>query len=110
MTLATRAVAIIRLHAQRAEATWADLGGRRRAQELAIMAVPEDARIKDRPDCTDIGRRQYSHLRRFLEQVAELRLFRCPGPLESRVPRAGAREAMCADFGVGVWGFNPKPE
>ena len=22
----------------------------------------------------------------------------------------GAREASCADFGVGVWGFNPKPE
>jgi hypothetical protein len=50
--------------------TWADLGDRRRAQELAIMAISEDARIKDRPDCTDIGRRQYSHLRRFLEQYS----------------------------------------
>ena len=29
---------------------------------------------------------------------------------ELRVPRAGAREASCADFGVGVWDFNPKPE
>jgi len=27
---------------------------------------------------------------------------------EEGVP--GAREASCADFGVGVWGFNPKPE
>jgi hypothetical protein len=24
--------------------------------------------------------------------------------------RTGAREASCADFGVGFWGFNPKPE
>src|SRR5215469_367276 len=24
--------------------------------------------------------------------------------------RAGAREASCADFGVAVWDFNPKPE
>jgi hypothetical protein len=28
-----------------------------------------------------------------------------PGPA-----RAGAREASCADFGVAVWDFNPKPE
>jgi len=24
--------------------------------------------------------------------------------------RTGAREASCADFGVGIWSFNPKPE
>jgi pimeloyl-ACP methyl ester carboxylesterase len=28
----------------------------------------------------------------------------------SAAPRTGAREVSCADFGVGVWSFNPKPE
>jgi hypothetical protein len=39
----------------------------------------------------------------------------CPYPSgrreRRRLPssaRAGAREASCADFGIGVWGFNPK--
>jgi hypothetical protein len=50
--------------------TWADLGDRRRSREFAITAIAEDARIKDRPDCAVIGRRQYSHLRRFLEQYS----------------------------------------
>src|SRR5262245_17714277 len=49
---------------------WADMGDQRRSRELAITAVTEDARIKDRPDCAEIGRRQYSHLRRFIEQYA----------------------------------------
>ena len=34
-------------------------------------------------------------------------------PAQHRTPssvRAGARETRCADFGVGVWDFNPKPE
>ena len=34
-------------------------------------------------------------------------------PAQHRTPssvRAGARETSCADFGVGVWDFNPKPE
>jgi hypothetical protein len=50
--------------------TWADRGDRRQSRDLAIKAIAEDANIKDRPDCAEIGRRQYSNLRRFLEQYS----------------------------------------
>ncbi len=49
---------------------WADLGERRRSQAMAIEAIAEDGRIKDQPGCAEIGRRQYSQLRRFLEQYS----------------------------------------
>ena len=49
---------------------WADMGDRRRSQALAISAIAEDARIRDLPGCAEIGRRQYSSLRRFLEQYS----------------------------------------
>jgi hypothetical protein len=49
---------------------WADIGDRRRSQALAIAAIAEDGRIKDHPGCSEIGRRQYSQLRRFLEQYS----------------------------------------
>jgi hypothetical protein len=50
--------------------TLADLGDRRQSRDLAIKAITTDAQIKDRPDCREIGRRQYSSLRRFLEQYS----------------------------------------
>jgi hypothetical protein len=31
-------------------------------------------------------------------------------PSCAHAARTGAREASCADFGVGFWCFNPKPE
>jgi hypothetical protein len=33
-----------------------------------------------------------------------------PFAFRSAAAHTGAREASCADFGVGVWGFNPKPD
>jgi hypothetical protein len=50
--------------------TWADLGDRGRSRDFAIKAIAEDTKIKDQPDCAEIGRRQYSNLRRFLEQYS----------------------------------------
>jgi len=50
--------------------TWADIGDRKRSQALAINAISEDGRIRDQPGCEEIGRRQYSQLRRFLEQYS----------------------------------------
>ena len=41
--------------------------------------------------------------------LASTRDDHAPGSVPSSA-RAGAREASCADFEVGVWGFNPKPE
>jgi hypothetical protein len=49
---------------------WADIGDRKRSQALAITAISEDGRIKDQPGSAEIGHRQYSQLRRFLEQYS----------------------------------------
>ena len=38
------------------------------------------------------------------------RSFCDTSPSRGYSARARAREASCADFEVGVWGFNPKPE
>ena len=50
--------------------TLADAGHGEEAYKRAINASSEDSRIMDDPECSDIGRRQYTRLRRFLEQYS----------------------------------------
>ncbi|HEX3657379.1 MAG TPA: hypothetical protein VHV55_16435 [Pirellulales bacterium] len=49
---------------------WADMCNEKNAHELTIRRVRDDAKIMDEPDCIEIGRRQYSQLRRFIEQYS----------------------------------------
>ncbi len=54
--------------------TMADAGDEDGSRQLALVAFSEDAKILDKPECSTIGRRQYSLLRRFIEQYSsELR-------------------------------------
>jgi hypothetical protein len=48
----------------------ADAGDADGSHRLALSAFLEDAKSMGRPDSADIGRRQYSSLRRFLEQYS----------------------------------------
>ena len=50
--------------------------------------------------------------RRQMQRTGRVNLTRpaCYRQTLAQVIETGAREASCADFGVGVWGFNPKPE
>ena len=50
--------------------TLADLGAAEEAQRKALKTFADDARLKTDPEYSDIGRRQYVQLRRFLEQYA----------------------------------------
>jgi hypothetical protein len=50
--------------------TLADAGDAEGSRRMAMTAFSEDAKIMDRPDCSGIGRRQYTLIRRFLEQHA----------------------------------------
>lgn len=50
----------------------ADRGDAQRSYELALASARDDARIMDRDDCRQIGRRQYTHLRRFIEQYSSI--------------------------------------
>ena len=48
----------------------ADGGDGAGSQRLAMTALREDAKLRGRPDCFDISRRQYSHLRRLIEHYS----------------------------------------
>lgn len=51
---------------------WADRGHEKNAYELTIRRVREDAKLMNERDSFGIGRRQYSQLRRFIEQYASM--------------------------------------
>ncbi len=46
----------------------ADGGAEEGARDKTFATLAEDGRIRNRPGCSDVGRRQYSTLRRFIEQ------------------------------------------
>jgi tetratricopeptide (TPR) repeat protein len=48
----------------------ADGGDGDGAHRLAVTALREDTKLRGRPDSSDIGRRQYSHLRRLIEHYS----------------------------------------
>jgi hypothetical protein len=52
--------------------TWADAGNADRSLGTTLEALREDARSMALPDSGDIGRRQYSSLRRFIEQYSNV--------------------------------------
>jgi hypothetical protein len=52
--------------------TLADRGDGQRANDLAMANVRDDARIMDLDECRQVGRRQYTHLRRFIEQYSPI--------------------------------------
>jgi hypothetical protein len=52
--------------------TLADLGADEQANTKALDQLATDSKLLSRPDCFDVGRRQYVLLRRFIEQFAGL--------------------------------------
>jgi hypothetical protein len=50
----------------------ADAGDAEGSRRMAVSAFAYDGKIMHRPDCSDIGRRQYTHVRRFLEHYAHV--------------------------------------
>ncbi len=50
----------------------ADRGDRQRSYEMSLANARDDARIMDLPGCRKIGRRQYTSLRRFIEQYSHI--------------------------------------
>ena len=52
--------------------TFADCGDEETARRAVLEAYSEDAKIMDRADCGAVGRRQYTYLRRFIEDYASV--------------------------------------